>query len=271
MSEGPANAGMFGASAIEYTAIAGSGPAQGFAQHRRRLPTPPRPPMTAPRLPFGLLCGLLAWALATDGAPLLEERRQAASRLVALLELRQLRAGAAADAAPPPDAPTLPGSPPFPIQEVDRLRDERDALAAQRASLQLSVKSLDDEIDAAARQAEQQATEAAEAQLDAREHVREAAARLAVLLARSRDDLGVADQPGSAHDWLARGAAALAALGRGAWDYELFSASETTQVDGRPVTVEYGVTVGKSVGALALFDVHLDATTPIEVTLRRGS
>jgi len=489
--------------------------------------------MTASRLSFRLLCGLLAWALATaagaqlprlpwatapasasapapapaaadgarspaariedeladarrtavrlqamasDGEPLLEERRQAANRLVALLELRQLRAGAAADAAPPPEAPALAGAPPFPIEEVDRLRDQRDALAAQRTSLQLSVKSLDDEIDGlvhasrradetlrlrqeqreradrndalaerdaqlalarmesriatleaaladehraasrarlqrigatvealdreierarsaqrldeavleqtskaaeqerqriarlrarlsarlaareargigadtaasreadalrgalaalaeldlleqgrpqvwrlreaalaaghdperrraagaaigdalaqiearlpganeqlefaramvrvqrgrlessaeadgASRQAEQQAVEAAETQLDARERVRETAARLAVLLSRSQDDLGTAGRPGSARDWLARGAAALAALGRSAWEYELFSASETTQVDGRPVTVEYGVTVGKSVGALVLFAI----------------
>jgi len=37
------------------------------------------------------------------------------------------------------------------------------------------------------------------------------------------------------------------------WNYELFSASESTQVEGRAVTVDYGVTVGKSIGVLGLF------------------
>lgn len=37
------------------------------------------------------------------------------------------------------------------------------------------------------------------------------------------------------------------------WQFELFSATETTHVNGRSVTVDYGVTVGKSLGALVLF------------------
>ena len=37
------------------------------------------------------------------------------------------------------------------------------------------------------------------------------------------------------------------------WNFELFSVTETTQIDGRVVTPEYGVTVGKSIGVLVLF------------------
>jgi potassium-dependent mechanosensitive channel len=37
------------------------------------------------------------------------------------------------------------------------------------------------------------------------------------------------------------------------WNYELFAAEDWTQVDGQRVTVSYGVTVGKSVGAVLLF------------------
>lgn len=37
------------------------------------------------------------------------------------------------------------------------------------------------------------------------------------------------------------------------WRFELFSATDTTTVNGRSVTVEYGITIGKSVGALILF------------------
>lgn len=37
------------------------------------------------------------------------------------------------------------------------------------------------------------------------------------------------------------------------WNYELFSVEDVSEIDGRRVTVSYGVTVGKSVGALLLF------------------
>lgn len=39
------------------------------------------------------------------------------------------------------------------------------------------------------------------------------------------------------------------------WQFELFSATDTTTVNGRSVTVEYGITIGKSLGALILFVV----------------
>jgi len=37
------------------------------------------------------------------------------------------------------------------------------------------------------------------------------------------------------------------------WQYELFSVEDVSDIDGRRVTVSYGVTVGKSVGAILLF------------------
>ena len=40
-----------------------------------------------------------------------------------------------------------------------------------------------------------------------------------------------------------------------AWNYELFAVEDVSEVDGRAVSVSYGVTVGKSVGALALFSI----------------
>lgn len=39
------------------------------------------------------------------------------------------------------------------------------------------------------------------------------------------------------------------------WNYELFSVEDISDIDGRRVTVSYGVTVGKSIGALLLFAV----------------
>jgi small-conductance mechanosensitive channel len=37
------------------------------------------------------------------------------------------------------------------------------------------------------------------------------------------------------------------------WDYELFAVEDTSELDGRKVVVSYGVTVGKSIGALMIF------------------
>ena len=43
------------------------------------------------------------------------------------------------------------------------------------------------------------------------------------------------------------------ALARTVWDFELFAAEETVDVQGQKVTISRGVTVGKSVGAALLF------------------
>lgn len=45
----------------------------------------------------------------------------------------------------------------------------------------------------------------------------------------------------------------LVALLRAFWHYELFAVEDVSDVDGRKVVVNYGVTIGKSVGALLLF------------------
>ncbi|MCM8612736.1 mechanosensitive ion channel domain-containing protein [Accumulibacter sp.] len=40
---------------------------------------------------------------------------------------------------------------------------------------------------------------------------------------------------------------------KGIWNFEMFAVDESTIIDGKSVTVSYGVTVGKSIGALLLF------------------
>lgn len=40
---------------------------------------------------------------------------------------------------------------------------------------------------------------------------------------------------------------------RGFWQFELFAVEDVTDIDGRKVTVSYGVTIGKSIGAMLLF------------------
>jgi len=105
------------------------------------------------------------------------------------------------------------------------------------------------------RAGEQRVLDALQARLGVQEHLRDLLSRANVLLSRSRADLGVADRPDSATGWLESGYAGLGGWLGNAWNYELFSATETTQIDGRLVTVEHGVTVGKSLGVLVMFAV----------------
>ncbi len=105
----------------------------------------------------------------------------------------------------------------------------------------------------AARAREQRVLDALGVELAAQERLQAALYRVGVLLARSRADLGVADKPASTMGWAERASEVAAGWLTAVWNYELFSASETTQIDGRSVTVDHGVTVGKSVGVLVMF------------------
>ncbi len=108
--------------------------------------------------------------------------------------------------------------------------------------------------DAPERPAEARAAAAVQRHLDVQARLRDTLDRYATLLARSRDDLAVDDAaPLSGRERLAAIAARFADAARAVWRYELFSATETVLVDGRPVTVDHGVTVGKSLGVLGLF------------------
>lgn len=65
-----------------------------------------------------------------------------------------------------------------------------------------------------------------------------------------------AETSGSARDWRARLAGAWLDLRdaiRAVWQFELFVVEDSSVVDGKSVTVDRGVTVGKSIGALLLF------------------
>jgi small-conductance mechanosensitive channel len=107
--------------------------------------------------------------------------------------------------------------------------------------------------DAAGGGADGDALAALQRQIAVHDRILERLARSAVLLERSRDDLGVAEAPTDVRGWFDRARAGAADLLRRIWEFEIFSATETSRVDGRAVNVEYGVTVGKSLGALLLF------------------
>lgn len=79
-----------------------------------------------------------------------------------------------------------------------------------------------------------------------------AGSRLAIQLDRWLDDFGFRAETTTTENWK------LAALQIGEhlqsiWNFEMFAVEESTLVDGKTVTVAYGVTIGKSIGALALF------------------
>jgi small-conductance mechanosensitive channel len=102
---------------------------------------------------------------------------------------------------------------------------------------------------------EQRVLDALQAQLGVQEHLRDLLGRGSVLLSRSRADLGLSDRPDSAGGWLAQAYAVVGGWLGNAWNFELFSATETIQIDGRAVTIDHGVTVGKSVGVLVMLGV----------------
>ncbi len=140
------------------------------------------------------------------------------------------------------------------IEQIEaRLRVATEQLDSTRASaraqrLQIEALPTGD----VRRPAEQRVLEALLAEIDTRERVEEQLSRLKLLLTRSRNDIEVVE-PKTLQEWSAFLAANLARGARAVWEYELFSATDNSVVDGRTVTLDYGVTVGKSVGVLVLF------------------
>jgi small-conductance mechanosensitive channel len=107
----------------------------------------------------------------------------------------------------------------------------------------------------AAHAGERRVLDALVAQREMHFRLRDAINRTEVLLSRSRIDLGVADRPDSLAGWAEQIQATTGGWFGAVWDFELFSATEATQIDGRTVTIEYSVTVGKSLGVLMLFGI----------------
>lgn len=141
---------------------------------------------------------------------------------------------------------------------MDRLQQRLRNLAEEDASLAVELRTQRARLaglpaEAPARAGEQQALQALQAQQGAQLRLREALDRLQVLMSRTRSDLGVGERPDSLDAW----AESLHGLASGwlgqLWNYELFTATESTSIDGRIVTVEHGVTIGKSIGVLVLF------------------
>ncbi len=65
-------------------------------------------------------------------------------------------------------------------------------------------------------------------------------------------DFGFSGSGARSGDWTFATAQVTETL-KGIWNFEMFAVDESTLIDGKSVTVSYGVTVGKSIGAILLF------------------
>jgi small-conductance mechanosensitive channel len=102
------------------------------------------------------------------------------------------------------------------------------------------------------RAAERSLLEALQTQAGVQDRLDEGLERVVLLAERTREDLHASRRPASASEWGQRAVATAAEVARAIWQYELFSATEAVQIDGRTVTIEHAVTVGKSIGMLLL-------------------
>lgn len=137
------------------------------------------------------------------------------------------------------------------VQAWRRSVSEQEGLVlSELRTRQALVRSLP--ADDTGRAGEQRVVDALQAQLDSQEQLRESLDRGQVLLSRSLNDLGLASRPDSLNEWAERIQSTTGDWLGAIWNFELFSATEATQIDGRVVNVEYGVTVGKSLGVLLL-------------------
>ena len=88
--------------------------------------------------------------------------------------------------------------------------------------------------------------------VDIHDRIEQAASRLERQLSRWLGDHSARGNQTLAHRAVTLGEQSLQWLDR-IWKYELFAVEDVSEVDGRRVTVTYGITVGKSVGSLLLF------------------
>jgi potassium efflux system protein len=104
---------------------------------------------------------------------------------------------------------------------------------------------------------------------DLYEHMRQDLVRVRVQLSRSLEDLNLSPRELGLGEWFGHVWAVLLQTLQRVWQFELFSATETSQVNGQTVTVDYGVTIGKSVGVLVLFVLGYALATRLASVLTR--
>jgi small-conductance mechanosensitive channel len=140
---------------------------------------------------------------------------------------------------------------------AEELQAHRRRLAEEERLLRSDLSAQQSVVDRLAagdpaRGGEAQVLAALKTQLELQDRLRETLDHTQVLMQRVSAELGDPERPTDAREWLGRGGSWIAGRLTALWQYELFSATETTLVDGRTVTIDYGVTVGKSIGMLVM-------------------
>jgi len=131
-------------------------------------------------------------------------------------------------------------------QRLLAVEDRRDLLVAQQRAY---AARQSDGLGAAPASADAKTLADVRELADLYEHMRQELVRTRVQLTRSLDDLNLSSrQHGLRYQW-----SGLQQALQKIWQFELFSATETSLVNGQTVSVDYGVTVGKSIGVLVLF------------------
>jgi potassium efflux system protein len=132
-------------------------------------------------------------------------------------------------------------------QIVDELQHAA-RVAVREQELRLGGTSLDPD----ATEKESNMFEALQQRARAYQRLQRASARLEHQLDRWLDDFGFTAMTTSVDDWQL-GALQLTQTAKSIWNFEMFAVEDSTLIDGKTVTITYGVTVGKSIGALLLF------------------
>jgi potassium efflux system protein len=130
------------------------------------------------------------------------------------------------------------------------LEELQQAARAEVRDQELRVDAGTSDATSAAYQAELLAT--MKERLLAYQRVERVSSRLQQQIERWLDDFGFQGKSASSEDWKLV-ALQLAQTMKGIWNFEMFAVEDSTLIDGKTVTVSYGVTIGKSIGALLLF------------------
>ncbi len=136
---------------------------------------------------------------------------------------------------------------------LDQVATQQRSVADRHALLRIELRGRSaEDADGSARADAQRLLEAQQLKLDALQRLEESLRQSEVLLTRLREDLALDPRPQDMQGWLAHGLGLATAGIVAVWQHELFSATESTVVDGRVITIDYGVTVGKSIGLLVI-------------------
>ncbi|WP_313950223.1 mechanosensitive ion channel domain-containing protein [Accumulibacter sp.] len=123
---------------------------------------------------------------------------------------------------------------------------------ARTAATQQALRLDNASLSSSARAQESAILEALQQRALAYQRVEVAGNRLDRQVKRWLEDFGFSGETGHSDNWKLGALQVTQALKR-VWDFEMFAVEDSTVIDGRTVTVAYGVTVGKSIGALLLF------------------